>query len=69
MRRFHVRPTFRRAGIGRALVSALLGHVRQFGKPVLVNAGTKVAPVFWEALGFLADPDGTGHTHRFPVAS
>lgn len=69
MRRFYVRPTFRRAGIGRGLVSALLDQARQLSKPVLVNAGTKVAPSFWEALGFVADPDSAGHTHRFFSAS
>ena len=69
MRRFYVRPTFRRAGIGRALVSALLGYTWQLGKPVLVNAGTNVAPAFWEALNFLADPGGISHTHRFPPAT
>ena len=69
MRRFYVRPAFRRAGVGRALVGALLGHARQFGKPVLVNARTKVAPAFWVALGFLADPGGAGYTHRFPPTS
>lgn len=69
MRRFYVRPSFRGAGIGRALVAALLGHARRFGKPILVNAGTKVAPAFWEALGFVADPGNGGHTHRLSAAS
>jgi len=64
MRRFYVRATFRRGGIGRALAHALLGHARRSGKPVLVNAGTEIAPSFWEALGFAPDPGGIGHTHR-----
>ncbi len=68
MRRFYVRAAFRRGGIGRALAHALLGHARRSGKPVLVNAGTEIAPPFWEALGFAPDPDGTGHTHRLPSA-
>jgi len=68
MRRFYVRAAFRRGGIGRALTYALLGPARQSGKPVLVNAGTTIAPAFWEALGFALDPDGSGHTHRFPSA-
>ncbi|WP_095588382.1 GNAT family N-acetyltransferase [Actibacterium ureilyticum] len=52
MRRFYVRPGFRRYGVARALAYALLdstgtGHCR-----VNVNAATELAPAFWENLGF-----------------
>lgn len=60
MRRFYVRPAFRRGGIGRQLVTALLTHVRA-GQLITAN----VAPAsisFWEAVGFTPDARD-GHTH------
>ena len=63
MRRFYIRPAFRRQGIGRRLAAALLQQSRLAGSAVTVNAGTADAPAFWEALGF--DPDARdGHTHK-----
>lgn len=66
LRRFYVHPSQRRLGVGRALAAALLGAVRQAGTPVLVNAGTPAAAVFWEGLGLVPDP-GASHTHRLPA--
>ena len=40
MRRFYVRASFRRRGIGRAIAEKLLAHARAFGRPVTVNAAT-----------------------------
>ena len=61
MRRFYVRASYRRLGIGRMLARALLDKPRSAGRLVTVNAGTGSAP-FWESLGF--SPDETdGHTH------
>jgi GNAT superfamily N-acetyltransferase len=61
MRRFYVRLTYRRSGIGRILVTALLERARSNSRLVTVNAGPASA-VFWEALGF--EPDARdGHTH------
>lgn len=62
MRRFYVHPVVRRHGIGRALAVALLQLPGTAGRSVTVNAGTAEASVFWEALGFVADPC-FGHTH------
>lgn len=62
MRRFYVHPAFRRQGVGRRLALALLERPGTAGRSVTVNAGTAGAPVFWEALGFVADPRD-GHTH------
>jgi GNAT superfamily N-acetyltransferase len=60
MRRFYVRPAFRRIGVGRQLVTALLAGV-DGDRSIAVNA----APAsigFWESLGF--NPDlRDGHTH------
>lgn len=67
MRRFYVHPAFRRRGIGRALAVALLQLSGTAGRSVTVNAGTAEASVFWEALGFVADPC-FGHSHvRVPL--
>ncbi len=62
MRRFYVHPAFRRCGIGRALARALLERPGTAGRRVTVNAGIAGAPMFWEALGFVADRC-EGHTH------
>ena len=65
MRRFYVRPKFRRAGIGRKLAEALLKDPRERGLAVVVNAGPKDAAVFWESLGFAPDAcDGHSHALR-----
>lgn len=61
MRRFYVRPSYRRRGIGHNLATQLLAQARSTGKPVTVNA----APAsfsFWEELGFVRDRRD-GHTH------
>jgi GNAT superfamily N-acetyltransferase len=61
MRRFYVRPAFRRAGIGREIAHALLGRALQRVRVVTLNAATKSVP-FWKALGF-APEARDGHTH------
>ena len=63
MRRFYVRPAFRRQGVGRKLAVTLLQHARLAGRSVTVNAGTADAPSFWEAVGFIPDAHH-GHTHK-----
>jgi GNAT superfamily N-acetyltransferase len=60
MRRFYVRPAFRRIGIGRQLVTALLADVGG-DRPITVNAAP-ASIAFWESLGFIPDPRD-GHTH------
>lgn len=67
MRRFYVHPAFRRLGIGRELAVALLERPGTAGRSVMVNAGTAGAPVFWEALGFVAERhERHTHVHRRP---
>ena len=63
MRRFYVRPLFRRAGIGSALATALLERARTTGLLVTVNAAPASVP-FWESLGFAPDMRD-GHTHLY----
>jgi GNAT superfamily N-acetyltransferase len=61
MRRFYVRPPFRRAGVGRKLATTLLEHAVRSGRLVTVNAAP-ASSGFWEALGFKPDARD-GHTH------
>lgn len=49
MRRFYVRPAFRRRGHGEALVAAALGTAQ--GNLVLVHSSAYAMP-FWDAAGF-----------------
>ena len=60
VRRFYVRPTFRRSGVGRELVLLLLTRVRS-GQLVTANAAPGSGS-FWEAMGFTPDKRN-GHTH------
>ena len=61
MRRFYVRATFRRSGVGRMLARALLDRRERRFQPVTVNAAPG-SEAFWEALGFVADARD-GHSH------
>jgi GNAT superfamily N-acetyltransferase len=61
MRRFYVRPAYRRGGIGRKLATALLERARSAGRLVTVNAAP-ASTLFWESLGFAPDARD-GHTH------
>jgi GNAT superfamily N-acetyltransferase len=61
MRRFYVRPMFRRLGIGRELATALLERARSTTRLITVNAAPASVP-FWESLGFAPDMRD-GHTH------
>jgi GNAT superfamily N-acetyltransferase len=61
MRRFYVRPAFRRTGIGREIALALLEDALQRVRVVTLNAAEKSVP-FWEALGFVPE-SRDGHTH------
>ncbi len=63
MRRFYVSPGHRRRGVGATMARALLEPaLAGRGGVFTVNAGTALAPAFWEALGFVAAP-GDGFTH------
>jgi GNAT superfamily N-acetyltransferase len=60
MRRFYVRPAFRRTGIGREIAQGLLKSARSI-RVVTLNAAVESVP-FWEALGFVPQARH-GHTH------
>jgi GNAT superfamily N-acetyltransferase len=60
MRRFYVRPAFRRIGVGRQLVTALLAGLDD-DRSITINAAP-ASIAFWESVGFNPDPRD-GHTH------
>ena len=62
MRRFYVRPAFRKAGVGRRLADASFAWGRPRGTRLSVLAPGRAAALFWEALGFRPD-QGRDRTH------
>jgi GNAT superfamily N-acetyltransferase len=64
LRRFYIRPVYRRLGVGRCLALAMMDQAGQFTDSLVLNAGTELAVRFWEALGFIADRRD-GHTHTW----
>ena len=67
MRRFYIRPSYRRCGVGRKLAIALLEQARSSSRLVTVNAAPASFP-FWEAVGF-APHMRDGHTHLQQLAA
>jgi GNAT superfamily N-acetyltransferase len=61
MRRFYVRPSFRRSGIARSIATMLLDRAFKTTTVVTLNAGSGSVP-FWVSLGFVPDREA-GHTH------
>jgi GNAT superfamily N-acetyltransferase len=64
MRRFYIRPAFRRLGAGRMLAEALLKEAVPLGKDIVLHAPYPAAARFWEAMGFVRD-NRDGHTHVY----
>lgn len=62
MRRFYVRPPYRRQGVGRMIATALLDRPEIAGRTITLNAPHGEAARFWEALGFRRD-ERDGYTH------
>jgi GNAT superfamily N-acetyltransferase len=59
LRRFYVRPDFRRRGVATALASALIHEGLDSVGLLAVNAAASpAAGPFWEAQGFVADTSG-----------
>lgn len=51
MRRFYVRPRFRRHGIAKKLAMALIPDALKMVRALYVNDGTASTPSFWENMG------------------
>jgi len=59
VRRFYVRPTFRRQGVGRTLASALIQEALDQVDLLTCNAAASLAAgPFWETQGFTRDTSG-----------
>jgi GNAT superfamily N-acetyltransferase len=67
MRRFYVRPAFRRIGVGRRLVTALLAGVAG-DRSITVNAAP-ASIAFWERLAFDPDPVGRAYEERSSICA
>lgn len=63
MRRFYVRPAFRRQGVGESMAVVLIASAPASICCFTVNAGDADAGAFWEALGFARDGGAETHTH------
>jgi GNAT superfamily N-acetyltransferase len=64
MRRFYVLPRYRRLGLAKMLVEALLAQAPQ-DISIGVNVGPAAAVPFWEAVGFVAvHRDGITHQYQ-----
>lgn len=66
MRRFYVRPRFRRTGIARSMARALMDRAFQVTNQITLNAAPN-SVLFWESLGFIPDP-GHRRTHALHKA-
>ncbi len=60
MRRFYVRPAYRRLGIGRKISLCVLEHARPFNRQIFLHADGPDAEVFWPTIGFV--PIDRAHT-------
>lgn len=52
MRRFYVRPAYRRRGVGRQIALYVLEHAKPFDRQIALHADGPEAEAFWPTLGF-----------------
>ncbi|NNH83540.1 GNAT family N-acetyltransferase [Rhizobium laguerreae] len=64
MRRFYVRPAFRRRGIGRKIAVFVLEHAKAFNREIVLYTAGPEAEAFWPTLGF-APTERENTTHIF----
>lgn len=65
MRRFYVRPGFRRRGVAGALASFVLEQTVPLGRPITLHTETVEGAAFWEAMGFVRiEREKTTHVLR-----
>lgn len=53
MRRFYVRPQYRRQAAGRAIAEYLLERALPLNRPIVLYTETSEGAAFWQALGFV----------------
>jgi GNAT superfamily N-acetyltransferase len=68
VRHVYVLPSARRAGVGRALVGELIGRAGGWFDELVLRTDTAEAARFYEALGFRAESEVEGATHRLSLA-
>jgi GNAT superfamily N-acetyltransferase len=68
VRHVYVLPSARRAGVGRTLVRELVGRAGAWFDELVLRTDTAEAARFYEALGFRAESEVEGATHRLPLA-
>ena len=52
MRRFYVRPGYRRRGVARAIATFVLDEATPHGRPIVLYTDTAQGAAFWERMGF-----------------
>jgi GNAT superfamily N-acetyltransferase len=52
MRRFYVRPAYRRLGVARALATRVIETALPLGRPIVLYTETDAGAAFWETMGF-----------------
>jgi GNAT superfamily N-acetyltransferase len=67
LRRLYVQRTFRRLGVARAIVMALLQEATGNVSTVTVHAGNDIASRFWEAMEFRPVP-GKAWSHETAIS-
>lgn len=53
MRRFYVRPQFRRQGVGKAIADYLISRALPLQRPIVLYTDTARAATFWQTVGFI----------------
>jgi GNAT superfamily N-acetyltransferase len=65
MRRFYVRPAYRRRGVGRATARAVLDHALPLDRQIALYAAGSQAAAFWPQLGFVQiERENTSHVFQ-----
>jgi len=64
MRRFYVRPAYRRRGVGRDIAQFVLDYAQPFNRQIALYAEGAEARAFWPTLGFV-ETDRENTTHIF----
>ncbi|WP_327211219.1 GNAT family N-acetyltransferase [Rhizobium leguminosarum] len=65
MRRFYVRPAYRRLGVGRQIALFVLEHAKAFARPIVLYTAGPEAEVFWPTIGFTPiERENTTHIFR-----